>query len=443
MNAKPIIKPPVPKTFFYGKIVSWKFHNKVTFIKNRKSFSYRFELTFTSGTVIQMQRGGFSTSTEATKAKENAIAQLYNHEFIAFEYTVREFYDYWLYYYLLDEKSISYNTYCSYRNIIYNYAINYWDGKKMSSLQRDDIIKVFDSIRHESVLRIAYGVIGSSFQFAKDNNIILVNPAKSAIKTKKSSCRKQKLAKIRCGELDQKPKSKHVLSTNQVSILLYNCKKEEPAIFMPLLLAVTAGLRVSEVIGIKYQDIDFGRNELFIERQLGRSTSNEGIEEEKMLVQELETKTRNSIRTIPLADFVMDEIILQRQRYEELRSNFSDFQDLGYLCCRENGSPYRRNFVGPSFKRLLKLCGFKDMQWRFLRNTYATILAEYEISMKAIASSLGHYSPTFTNDVYVESEKIVYDATAEIMDFASEVLPKPQTALKIEIDEGYLLEVLP
>lgn len=43
------------------------------------------------------------------------------------------------------------------------------------------------------------------------------------------------------------------------------------------------------------------------------------------------------VRCVPLADFVMDEIILQRQRYEELRSNFSDFLDLGYLFCRENG----------------------------------------------------------------------------------------------------------
>lgn len=45
---------------------------------------------------------------------------------------------------------------------------------------------------------------------------------------------------------------------------------------------------------------------------------------------------------------------------------------------------YHRSFAGPAFKRLLKSCGFEDMQWRFLRNTYATVLAEYEISIKAI-----------------------------------------------------------
>lgn len=38
------------------------------------------------------------------------------------------------------------------------------------------------------------------------------------------------------------------------------------------------------------------------------------------------------------------------------------------------------------------------MQWRFIRNTYATVLAEYEISIKAIAVCPGHYPPVFAND---------------------------------------------
>lgn len=67
------------------------------------------------------------------------------------------------------------------------------------------------------------------------------------------------------------------------------------------------------------------------------------------------------------------------------------------------------------------------MQWRFLRNTYATVLAEYEISIKAIAVCLGHYSPVFTNDTYVDATKIVYDVAVEITDFAMDVMPGRKT----------------
>ena len=313
----------------------------------------------------------------------------------------------------------------------------------MLSIERDSIIEVFDSIESENVLRVAYGVISGSFRFARNHHIIQMSPEKSAIKAKKMDMKKAEMDRSQGEVPNKKPKTKKVLSTDQISHLLYVCKNEEPKIFIPLLLAVTAGLRISEVIGIKYSDIDFGNNELHMDRQLGRSTSNEGLEEEEMLIQELEPKTHNSVRCVPLADFVMDEIILQRQRYEELRSNFSDFRDLGYLCCRENGVPYHRSFAGPAFKRLLKSCGFEDMQWRFLRNTYATVLAEYEISIKAIAVCLGHYSPVFTNDTYVDATKIVYDVAVEITDFATDVLPGQKTVLDIDIDRTYLLEVLP
>lgn len=91
----------------------------------------------------------------------------------------------------------------------------------------------------------------------------------------------------------------------------------------------------------------------------------------------------------------------------------------------------------------MQKCGFERIPWRKLRNTYATILAEYDVSMKAIASSLGHYSPDFTESTYVSLDKIIYDADKETSAFAHEVLPKGKEIEIIPIDEGYLLEVLP
>ena len=174
-----------------------------------------------------------------------------------------------------------------------------------------------------------------------------------------------------------------------------------------------------------------------------RDRSNEGMENGTMTTQELHPKTCNSIRAVPLAGFVIDEIILQRKRYEELRDNFSDIQDHGYLCCQDNGSPYNRSFTRNPYIRLMQKCGFERIPWRKLRNTYATILAEYDVSMKAIASSLGHYSPDFTESTYVSLDKIIYDADKETSAFAHEVLPKGKEIEIIPIDEGYLLEVLP
>ena len=53
-----------------------------------------------------------------------------------------------------------------------------------------------------------------------------------------------------------------------------------------MLFAVTAGLRISETIAIKYSNIDFLNNKLSVESQLGRTITNEGIPGENLLIQE-------------------------------------------------------------------------------------------------------------------------------------------------------------
>ena len=92
--------------------------------------------------------------------------------YIPFEYTLKEFFDYWLYYYMIDERKISYNTFCSYRNVIYNYFLKIWDpNRKITDIERNDIQKVLDSIEKKSVLRLSYTVLKSAFAYAKNHQM--------------------------------------------------------------------------------------------------------------------------------------------------------------------------------------------------------------------------------------------------------------------------------
>ena len=177
MNKKPIIKPDVKESFQYGDIVSWKFRDTITPVRGK--FAYRFSLTFSTGIVIPMQKGGYSTKTEALKAKEFAIAELHSKRFIPFEYTLKEFFDYWLYYYMIDERKISYHTFCSYRNVIYNYFLKTWDpNSKITDIERNDIKKGLDSIEKVSVLLLSYTVLKGAFTYAKNHQMIRINPVR-------------------------------------------------------------------------------------------------------------------------------------------------------------------------------------------------------------------------------------------------------------------------
>ena len=74
MNVKEIIQPEVRETFFYGRILSWKFNNSIVYIKARKKYCYRVLLTFSSGEQIPYQKGGFTSKEDAIKAQEVAIS---------------------------------------------------------------------------------------------------------------------------------------------------------------------------------------------------------------------------------------------------------------------------------------------------------------------------------------------------------------------------------
>lgn len=399
MHVKEIIRPEVRETLFYGKILSWKFNDSIVHIKSRNKYCYRITLVFESGNQADYQKGGFNTKAEAVKAKETAIAQLHNGEFSPYDYTAREFFDYWMYYYIADVKDISYNTFVSYRNIIYNYFLKVIGKKYLQDLKSEDFVKALDTTKRR----------GSRKDYAKEQ---------------------KKAFRKKVNELT------NVYSVEQISTLLYICKNEEPTIFMATLLAVTTGLRISETIAIKYQNIDFLNNKIYIESQLGRTITNDGVPGQSLLTQEKRTKTHNSVREVPIADFVVDEIILQRRHYEELKELLGEeFHDLGYLICQDNGLPWNRSFKDDAYKRVVDKCGFKFVQWRKLRTTYATVLAQYNVSMKAISSSLSHYSTDFTKEVYVKSKRKVIDLAFMIKPFADEILYASEDSKSMEMPD--------
>lgn len=442
MNIKPIIKPSVKESLFYGEIVSWKFRETIT--PERNKFVYRFSLTFSNGVTKNMQKSGFPTKREAIKAREITINQLHTKTFIPFEYSLKEFYDFWLYYYMLDEKKITYNTYMSYRNVIYNYLLKIWDTeRKITSIEKSDILYLLNFIDKESIVRMTCIVLRSSFQYAKDHQIISVNPTLTAIRLKKKEKKKRLLEEVKKGKIESKPKQYTILSIQESATLLLSCKKEEPCVYLPLLLSLTAGLRISEAIAVKYCDIDWCNGILHVYRQLGRITMETDGIEGRIITQEIKTKTRSGQRDIPLADFLIDELILARQKYETFRKEISDFQDLDFVCCHENGLPFNRNFIEKRFKQVLKLCNLPDMRWHDLRHTYATTLKQSDISLKAIAVCMGHNDINITNDVYINLPEEIYDCTKELENFIEKVIPKGKGVLDARINKQYLLEVIP
>ena len=390
----------VKETFLYGRLISGKSLGDVIYVKARRKYCFRLLLVFESGDVKMVQRAASSNKQLARQKRDETLMEIAKGSFIPFSYTVKEFYDFWFYHHMIGQKRITYNTYNAYRNIIENYLLPAIGHKMLNTLQRKDLVNALSAIPYQKVQRTAIGVITGSLCYARKHNYLSRDIYTGISSEVKQPCQKKKV-----------DTRQQVYTVEQAAHLLYLCKQQEPMIYLPMLLAVTAGLRISEITGLRYSDIDFLGKKLFVERQLGKDLYMEKQQENRpVLCSELPLKTKNSKRAVVLADFVLDEILLERQRYEKRKASDPGFLDLGHICCHKNGQCHNRSFYIKPYNRLMEQSGISRLPWRKFRNTYATILAQYQVNMKTISKCLGHSSPEFTSRVYVAfQEQETYD----------------------------------
>ena len=247
------------------------------------------------------------------------------------------------------------------------------------------------------------------------------------------------------------------LSEDEI-LRLIEASKDTP-IYMQVLFNVLMGLRRSEIIGVKYSDVDFIEHKLRVERQLGidKDAEKEKLQPKTYTKQEIDLKTRSSHRILPIPDLVFEAILEQRKIYDRNKSRRQHgkyvFQDLGYICCSSYGRPRSRNYHWKHYKKLLKDTGLPDIGWHDLRSSYCTLLLKNDFSPKAVSRLMGHSKEIITADVYGDNRQILvdYDYISKITDYMDAVLPDDKAGgvactdpLDIVIDvEEYLKPVQP
>lgn len=225
------------------------------------------------------------------------------------------------------------------------------------------------------------------------------------------------------------------LSHEQVLKLIEGSKDSK--IHLMILFNVIMGLRCSEIIGLKYSDVDFINQKLYVRRQLGRDIkkNDEELAPKTFTKQEVKTKTASSERTIDIPDIVFDAILQQRKKYEKCKSRRSTtFQDMGYICCSSYGRPRSKNFHYEEFKQLLRDLELPDVTWHSLRATCATQLLLQGLSPKAIARNLGHSKEIVTVDKYIDNTKVTTKVLDRLDAYIKSVMPKKARNTETPID---------
>lgn len=409
-------------------------------MKIKKSYGYRVVLKYQDGSEKVQQKSGYKKEKDAKRARNTTIGELHSGHYVVYDnLSVKEFFGFWLEE-IVRKRTGSYNTYYSYSNVVKNHIIPAIGNKKMTLLNRGDVQSLYKMVaeKTKSAAKQVKTIMNISFACAVNLKIVAVSVVEGVGLPK--TIKKQEYHNRRIDV-------SKTLTFEQIHVLLEQCK--ETSIQMQILFNVLMGLRCSEIIGLKYTDIDYINRTLRVERQLGRTMtiSDEELAPKTYSKQEIRTKTRSSVRTLPIPDYVFEAILEERKIYERNRQRHKgQFQDLEYICCSSYGRPRSRNYHWVQYKKLLADNGLPDIRWHDLRSTYCTLLLKNDYNPKAVSKLMGHAKEIITMDIYGDNKNIIAEEIPELEEFIEEVLPKKQdyrfvNLLEFEVDISDYLPV--
>lgn len=182
----------------------------------------------------------------------------------------------------------------------------------------------------------------------------------------------------------------------------------------PVKLAAFYGLRKSEVLGLKWDAIDFDHNVITIRHTVSGCT----LEGKYMVIAKDTTKTKSSRRTLPLTPPVRELLVKLRDEQAENRRlcgncYCKDYE--GYICINQVGRLLSPHFLTDQFEMIMKEAGLRQIRFHDLRHSSASLLLANGVPLKNIQEWLGHSDFSTTANIYAPLDASSKQNTADAM----------------------------
>lgn len=188
--------------------------------------------------------------------------------------------------------------------------------------------------------------------------------------------------------------------------------KSEGTLYHPLIhLTVYTGLRRSELLGLRWRDIDLDMATLSIVQVLHR------LRDGRIVFQEPKSqKSRRQVALSPTAVLALRDHKV-RQESERMLMGIPLTPD-NLVFSHLDGSPFLPDTVSHAFLKIARRAGLNGIRFHDLRHTHATLMLQQGIHPKIVSERLGHSTVSLTLDIY------------------SHVTPGLQQAAALRFEEG-------
>ena len=186
----------------------------------------------------------------------------------------------------------------------------------------------------------------------------------------------------------EKKQTERISDTEQKRLIDY-LKANMSLTTLGILLSLCMGLRIGELCGLKWGDVDFQNKILHIRRTVQRIAAPNGNKKTKIVI--TMPKSATSFREIAIPDFLMT--------YFRMFRNGADFFILS-----GDDKPVEPRTMQYRYKKILQSAEIEAHNFHKLRHTFATNCAEKGFDTKTLSMILGHSTVNLTLNRYIHPD---------------------------------------
>lgn len=290
---------------------------------------------------------------------------------------VNAWYEYWM---SIKEKTVRYNTIRNYterymRNI--KPVIGYM---KLSDVKPVHCQTIFNKMADEgyktSTIYQARIALFNMLEFAKENDVIINNPCKKSVRS----------------DIGVPSKKKEALTILQQRTFLKYAV--DNSYYDQFRFVLQTGLRTGELVGLKWEDVDFNNRTITVKRSM----------EYRHSTKEWRVgppKSASGNRSIPLTDEAISILKQQKEKHKDIKVIPIEWNDFVFLC--RKGSPIKNSTYDTALYKICNLSGVPNFGMHVLRHTFATRCIEAGMKPKTLQMILGHSNIGITMNLYVHT----------------------------------------
>lgn len=369
---------------------------KVSTRKRGDKWQYYFEGAPVNGKRKQIVKSGFKTSKDAYSAGVKALAEYENGGTILDPkvISVSDYFDEWIKLYV--ETNLQVSTKRAYVNAINKHIKPRIGNYKLSSVSSAMVQTILNDLYKEnksaSYIKFVRVIIKTAFGYAiRPLGYIKVNPVEHT-----------KVPKI-----SRKPRQRQVVSKETLNIILK--RFEDTGHYLPIMIAYHSGLRIGEVYGLTWDNIDFETNTIHVRKQLKQYKNEWYFSELKS-----DSSRRDVVVGKKLMNLLKEAYETQTWQKQFLGKSYQDSWNL--VNAKPAGGFYTPNSFSYASRVIKQELGIDDFDFHSLRHTHATLLIEAGANIKDVSVRLGHANIETTLQIYTHQTNTMSLRTVDIFE---------------------------